>query len=161
VEEEGAATKGIERIQEGLRRRPPQGRIAQTYCQALLAEAYGKAGMPKAGIEELKTAQAAVEATEERFFEAELNRLQGELLRQAGVSDQEAEQYFLQALAIARTQSARSLELRATISLARLRQEQGKEEEGRVMLSKIYDGFSEGLETEDLRDARAFIAAHP
>lgn len=160
VEDEGAAI-GIRRIQEGLRLRPPKGLVAQTYFRAMLAEAYGKAGMLEQGITELKTAQENVEATQERFFEAEINRIHGELLRQANAPDREAERHFLKALAIARTQSAKSLELRAAVSLARLWQKQGKVEEARNVLAKIYDGFSEGLETKDLQEARAFLTPYP
>jgi tetratricopeptide (TPR) repeat protein len=157
VEEEGAE-KGITRILEGLRLRPPKGRIAQTYFQALLADAYGKAVTPEKGIAELQTAQENVEATEERFFEAEINRLHGELLRQARASDQEAEQYFLKALDIARTQGAKSLELRAATSLVHLWQRQGKQEEARELLVGIYGWFTEGFDTADLQEAKDLLA---
>jgi hypothetical protein len=100
--------------------------------------------------------------TGERFHEAELYRLKGELTLQSKVSshkskEEEVEAYFLRAREIARTQHAKSLELRAAMSLARLWQQQGKAIEARDLLQDIYEWFTEGFDTKDLQDAEALL----
>ena len=96
--------------------------------------------------------------TEDRYYEAELNRLHGELLVMQDASNSpQAEQYFRTAIEIARRQSAKSWELRATTSLARLLAKQGKRDEARTMLSEIYNWFTEGFDTADLKDAKALL----
>jgi predicted ATPase len=140
--------------------------LTLTWCLAILAEAYGKVGQAEEGLSVLAEALAVVEKTGERFYEAELYRLKGELLLKSrdqgsGVSIQqvsEAEECFCQAIEIARSQSAKSLELRAVTSLSRLLQRQGKKEEARRMLGKIYGWFTEGFETPDLKEAEALLA---
>ena len=96
--------------------------------------------------------------TEDRYYEAELNRLRGELLLMQDASNSpQAEQYFRTAIEIARRQGAKSWELRATTSLARLLAKQGKRDEARTMLSEIYNWFTEGFDTADLKDAKALL----
>ena len=110
----------------------------------------------------LAEALAAVESTGERFYEAELDRLKGEcLLRQVAnqPSPQEAEACFQQALATAHRQQARSLELRAAMSLGRLWQQQGKRDEARALLAPIYGWFTEGFDTADLQEAKVLLEA--
>ena len=100
--------------------------------------------------------------TGERFWEAELHRLQGDLLlQQAGSQAQtaEAEACLQRALDVARHQQAKSLELRAAISLSRLWQRQGKQAEARQVLAEIYGWFTEGFDTADLQEARALLDA--
>jgi predicted ATPase len=124
----------------------------------LLAEAYGKVGQVEAGLQTLAEALALVDQTQERFYEAELYRLQGELLLVRSVEHHaEAETCFRQALDIARRQQAKSLELRAATSLARLWQRHGKRAEARALLAPIYGWFTEGFDTADLRDAKALL----
>ena len=90
---------------------------------------------------------------------AELHRLRGEWLLQAAPSDENrAEAAFHQALAVAREQQARSLELRAATSLARLWQQQGRREQARDVLAPVYGWFTEGFDTPDLQDARVLLA---
>jgi predicted ATPase len=137
----------------------------------LLAEAVGRLEQPAEGLSLLAEAQAVVAETEHRTFEAELHRLQGELLlkaegREARRKDEPpgvaAEACFQQAIAVAQRQEARSWELRATVSLARLWhsvQSQGKREEARQLLAEIYGWFSEGFDTADLQEARALLDA--
>lgn len=116
-------------------------------------------------IDETQQAQALmnealeiVRETEETFYEAELHRLKGEVsLRMDAVAD--AEQSFQHALAIAREQQAKSLELRAAMSLARLWQAQGRPAEAYQLLASVYSWFTEGFDTLDLREARALLAA--
>ena len=103
-----------------------------------------------------------VDKTEERFYEAELYRLKGELTLQSPVSNpksqvEEVEACSLKAIEIARRQSAKSLELRAVMSLSRLWQQQGKKAEARQMLTEIYGWFTEGFDTADLKDAKALL----
>jgi predicted ATPase len=93
-------------------------------------------------------------------YEAELYRLKGELLlRQAVPDGTQAEACFQQALAIARRQQARSWELRAAMSLARLWQQQGKQGEARQLLEEVYGWFTEGFDTADLQEAKALLEA--
>ena len=108
----------------------------------------------------LAEALALINSTGEGFHEAELHRLQGEfLLRQESAEGacHEAEACFRRALTIARGQQARSLELRAAMSLTRLYQKQDRQAEARPMLAECYDWFTEGFDTPDLREAKALL----
>jgi predicted ATPase len=132
------------------------------YFLALLAEAYGKAGQTQEGLTVLSEALNVVDKTLGRNHEAELYRLRGELTLQQEPQvsrevTQEAEGYFLKASDIARKQQAKSLELRAVMSLARLWQRQGKKEEARQLLAEIYGWFTEGFDTKDLQEAKALL----
>ena len=106
---------------------------------------------------------AIVEKIDERYYEAELHRLKGDLvLRHSGVEAEtgvqtEAEECLRKSIEIARQQEARSFELRAVMSLCRLWEQQGKKEQARQMLAEIYGWFSEGFDTKDLIDAKALI----
>ncbi len=95
----------------------------------------------------------------EHFYEAELLRLKGELLLKRPAPDEEPEACFRQAISVARRQSAKTLELRATTSLARLLAEHGKGEEARALLAEIYCWFTEGFDTADLKEAKALLDA--
>jgi predicted ATPase len=106
----------------------------------------------------LAEALAVTEHTGERCWEAEQYRLQGELL-QARADAWQAERCFRQALEIARHQQARSLELRAAMSLSRLWRQQGKRAEARDLLAPIYGWFTEGFDTADLQEAKALLDA--
>jgi len=100
-----------------------------------------------------------VETTGERWYEAELYRLKGELLLQQHADHQaEAETCFHHAIEIARNQQAKSFELRAATSLARLWQRQGKREEAQQVLGEVYGWFTEGFDTADLQEAKALLA---
>jgi predicted ATPase len=124
----------------------------------LLAEAYGQAGQPEAGLTVLAEALTLVAATEERWWEAELYRLQGALLLQLPCPDVgQAEACFQQALNVAHRQQARALELRAALSLARLWQGQGQHTAARQLLAEIYGWFTEGLDMPDLQAARVLL----
>jgi predicted ATPase len=98
--------------------------------------------------------------TGECCYEAELHRLKGELrLQQSSDNHPEAESCFHHALDIARTQQAKSLELRAATSLARLWQQQGKRQEAHDLLAPVYGWFTEGFDTADLQEAKALLDA--
>jgi predicted ATPase len=136
-----------------------------TWHLALLAEAYGKEGKPEEGLSKLSEAITLVNRAGERCYEAELYRLKGTLTLQSKVRGQkskveeEAEECFLKAIGISRKQQAKSLELRATVSLAKLWQQQGKRTEAHRMLADIYNWFTEGFDTKDLQEAKALLEA--
>jgi predicted ATPase len=175
--EQGQREEGIIQIRQGLAARQAIGAgILQSYFLTLLAEAYGKTGHAEEGLATLAEALAVIDKTGERFYEAELYRLKGELTLQKEFQVQgskfqvadpsplipdpqgEAEACFLKAIEIARKQQAKSLELRATISLTRLWQQQGKTAQAHQMLSEVYNWFTEGFDTKDLREAKALLA---
>ena len=117
-------------------------------------------GQPEAGLAALSEALALVEKTGERYYEAELHRLKGELLLQHAAPEvSHAEACFQQALDVARRQQAKSWELRAATSLSRLWQQQGKRAEAHALLAPIYGWFTEGFDTADLQEAKALLEA--
>jgi predicted ATPase len=125
---------------------------------ASLAEAHGKAGQTAEGLALLDEAQGLVAKTGERIAEAAAHRVKGGLLLARSPSDPaQAEASFREALEVARRQSAKSWELRAATSLARLWQRQGKRDEARDLLAPVYAWFTEGFDTRDLRDAKALL----
>ena len=125
----------------------------------LLAGAHAIAGQTAEGLGAIAEALALVASTKERFYEAEICRVKGELLLKHGRSNTvaEAESCFRQALDISRAQSSKSWELRAATSLARLWRDQGKRAEARDLLAPVYGWFTEGFETADLKDAKALL----
>jgi predicted ATPase len=161
------STEGLVQIRPGLDTYRLIGAEFQwPHLLALLAEASGLLGQPEGGLAALEEALTLVEQTGERYYEAELHRQQGELLllRAArshpapGSQEQhEAEACFQHALDVARQQQAKSLELRAALSLARLWQRQGKCAEAYDLLAPVYGWFSEGFDTADLIDAKALL----
>ena len=201
--EQGQEEEGIAEMRQSLAAMHTVGsKLGQPYYFALLTEAYAKVGQVEEGLRVLAEALALVDKNGERFYEAELYRLKGELsLQSKQVKDKskpshgrvknksevsstqpltpstqaevarEAEGCFLKAIDIARKQHAKSLELRATMSLARLRQQQAAQAATRTtqhatrvrftkalkMLSEVYDWFTEGFDTKDLQEAKALI----
>ena len=128
------------------------------YLLSLLVDACWKIGQVEAGLETAEDALQLIEKTGERNWEAEIYRLKGELLlKHPAPEETEAEQCFHQALDIATAQSAKSLELRGAMSLARLRRSQEKQEEARNLLAPIYESFTEGFDTADLKEAKALL----
>jgi adenylate cyclase len=131
----------------------------------VLAQMHGKAGQADEGLRLIEDAMAFVERTEERYHEAELHRLRGEirLLKHGNLAGTAAED-FRTAIEIAQAQGARMLELRAAMSLCRLRRDYGTEDElakAQVRLAEVYDGFTEGFDTQDLQEARALLDSPP
>jgi predicted ATPase len=132
--------------------------LFSSYFLALLADAHSRAGQAGTGLRLAADALDRVEQTGVRWIEAELYRLQGELLLALPNPDQpEAEACFRQALGVAREQDAKMWELRAATSLARSLIEQGRLAEGYDLLAPIYGWFAEGLDTPDLSDAKALL----
>ena len=159
--EHGQGVAGLAHMRQGLVAYQATGAaVFRPYYLAFLAEAYGKVGQAGEGLTLLGEALAAVHKTGERFYEAELYRLKGELLLvRSAETHGEAEACFQQALLVARHQQAKSLELRAAMSLSRLWQQQGKRDEARQLLAPIYGWFTEGFDTPDLKEAKALLAA--
>jgi predicted ATPase len=125
---------------------------------ALLVEAHGAAGQTEEGLYMVAEALALVEKNGLRFYEAELRRLQGELLlKQATPDSRQAETCLHCALDLARSQQAKSLELRAAMSLSRLWHQHGKKEEACRLLKEIHGWFTEGFDTPDLQEAKALL----
>jgi class 3 adenylate cyclase/predicted ATPase len=161
VAQQGEVTEGIAQIRQGLAAwRAGGAGVAWPWWLALLAEACGTVGQLDEGLRALEEALAAVQHNEEHHYEAEVYRLKGELLLQEPPAHQEeAEEHFHQALAVARRRQAKSWELRAAMSLSRLWQQQGKHDEARELLAPVYGWFTEGFDTADLQEAKALLEA--
>jgi predicted ATPase len=177
--EQGQIEEGVVQIRQGLTAyRATGSEYAQSSYLALLAEAYKKAGQIEEGLSTVSEALMLVNRTGERYYEAELYRLKGELSLQSRQvmtsqdkseftnpqpsifnpqAEAEAEACFLRAIEIARTQQARSWEVRASTSLARLWQQQGKQHEAHTMLGEVYGWFTEGFDTKDLQEAKVLL----
>jgi predicted ATPase len=156
---QGQGVAGVAQMHQGLAAYHATGAaMGQTYLRALLVEGYGNVGQVDTGLRLLAEILAVVERTGERVWEAELYRLKGTLLLRQSVPDEhQAETCFQIALAIARRQQSKSLELRATMSLSRLWQQQGKRQEARQLLAEVYGWFTEGFDTADLQEAKALL----
>jgi predicted ATPase len=157
--EQGRDQEGIAHIQEGLAASRAIGaELVRPYHLCLLAEAYQNTDRFDDALSVLREALAAADEHEIRAFEAEIDRLKGEvLLKQNDSNTAEAQSCYARAIEIARRQSGKSLELRATTSLARLLAKQGHRDEARAMLAEIYGWFTEGFDTADLKDAKTLL----
>ncbi len=157
--------EGITQIRQGIDTWRATGSTLffQPFLLAMLAEAQAKVGLTEEGLNVLTESLAIVNKTGERFWEAELYRLKGELTLQSEVQasqfkvQDEAEECFCRAIDIARRQNAKSLELRAVMSLSRLWRSRGKQRQARQMLAEIYSWFTEGFDTADLKQASALL----
>jgi predicted ATPase len=156
---QGQGAAGLAQLHQGLAAVVATGQeLTRPLCLVLLAEALGQVGQVAAGLRLLAEARTVLEASRRGDLLAEAYRLQGEfLLRQAVSEAAQAEACFHQALAIARRQQAKSWELRATVSLSRLWQQQGKRQEARQLLADVYGWFTEGFDTADLQEAKALL----
>jgi predicted ATPase len=150
---------GIAKLREGSAAALATGsELWRPYFLGLLAEAMGAAGQPEDGFRLLAEAQEVMARTDEHFYEAELSRLTGVLhLAHAPAAQVEAEANLRHALEVARYQEAKSLELRAAVSLSRLWQQQGKHTVAHELLAPIYGWFTEGFDTIDLQEAKALL----
>ncbi|MCY1198769.1 TOMM system kinase/cyclase fusion protein [compost metagenome] len=163
--EQECREEGIAQMRQGLTAYHDTGaKFGRPYFLALLAQTYGNAGQIQAGLDALAEALAFTSNTGERYYEAELYRLKGELFLQGSSAQPciskdrvEAEGCFHRAIAIARQQSAKSLELRATFSLARLWEQQGKKEVARQILSRLHEAYTEGFDTRDWQQAKDLL----
>ena len=156
---QGQGEAGLAAMRQGLAADLATGStLCQPYFLGLLAEAYGAGGHPDEGLHALAEALAVLDTTELRYYAAELYRLKGALLLQQAVPDAaQAEACFHQALDVARQQQAKSCELRAATSLARLWQSQDKRQEAYALLAPVYAWFTEGFDTADLQEAKTLL----
>jgi predicted ATPase len=153
----GEASEAVTLLTEGLALITATGTVAfKALYLARLAEVCAVLGQPAEGLSKTKEGAQFIEATEERIWEADLHRVQGDLLNATGDHDG-AEGSFHRALAVARHQSAKTLELRAATSLARLWCNQGRRAEARSLLAPIYNWFTEGFDTPVLKEANALL----
>jgi predicted ATPase len=158
---QGQSEAGMTQVRQGIAAyRATGAAVGVSYHCVVLAEVCAHLGHIEDGLQALAEAHTWVEQQEERMWEAEICRLRGVLLlRQPGTPQAEAEAWLQRALDVARRQQAKSLELRAAMSLARLRQQQGKRAEAHALLAPIYGWFTEGFDTADLQEARALLEA--
>ena len=156
---QGEAVAGLAQLRQGLVAVLTTGQaLARPFCLVLHAEVAGHGGQVEEGLRLLAEALTAFEDSGRGDLLAEAHRLQGELLlAQDSSGEEDAVACFQQALDIARRQQARSWELRAAMSLARLWQQQGKRSEARELLAPIYGWFTEGFDTADLQEAQALL----
>ena len=176
--EQGLQEEGIEKVREGLAAHQATGaKVARPHFLAVLVEALGKVRQAEEGLRVLEEALELTHPNGEACYLAELYRIKGELLLMQATDRvlsravaggkavveaeppavAQAEGCFSQSIKIAQQQKAKSWELRAVVSLARLYQNQGKQEEARGLLTQIYDRFTEGFDTVDLREAKALL----
>jgi class 3 adenylate cyclase/predicted ATPase len=155
----GEVGEGLRSFQQALGERRGKGlRLRQAYYLAILAEAHGSAGRSDKGLEAVDEALKLISSTEERRWEAIAHRVRGDLLLTSSFRNEAAaEAAFQRAIEVASNQEAKSLELRAATSLARLWRDQGKRAQARDVLAPVYGWFTEGFDTADLRDAKALL----
>jgi predicted ATPase len=156
----GQPEEGIRLLEQSLTKIPSGAHLGAPFHLIALAEVYGKAGQPEEGLKRLAAAEELVEKTAERWAEAEMHRLRGNLLLSANGCEA-AEDSFNQALAVARRQNAKFWELRAATDLARLWSEQGRRHEARDLLAPVYGLFDVRPDTPDLKDAETLLVALP
>jgi predicted ATPase len=151
------STEAVAEIRRSIKAYRATGtRLQSTHHLTLLAQALAACGQYREGLAVLREAAALVEDTGERYVEAEIRRLEGNLLLIENGPAQ-AEARYASALEVARSQEGRSFELRAAVSLARLWEEQGRQAEARDLLAPVYGWFAEGFDTADLKEAKVLL----
>jgi predicted ATPase len=156
---QGQGEAGMAQVRQGIAAYRATGAAVHVpYLCTMLAEISAHLGYTEDGLQALVEAHTLVEQHENRWWEAEVHRLRGVLLlRQPGTPQAEAEAWLQRALDVARRQEAKSLELRAAMSLSRLWQQQDQQAEARALLAPIYGWFTEGFDTPDLLEAKALL----
>jgi predicted ATPase len=156
---QGQGEEGIAQVRQGIAAfRATGAELFVPYFYTMLADISDHLGHTEDGLQELAEAHTLVEQHDERWCEAEVARLRGVLLlQQPGTSPAEAEAWLQRALDVVRRQEAKSLELRAAMSLSHLWQHQGKRDEACALLAPIYGWFTEGFDTADLQEAKALL----
>ena len=155
--ERGEVEEGIVQMRRGLDSWRSTGHVVYFPGHlALIADASGRCGQVEEGLALVQEAIDLVEKEGQRYWEAEVHRVKGELLKLSS-RESEVEACFRQAIEVARRQRAKTYELRATTSLGRLLQKEGRSGEARPLLSEIYGWFTEGFDTPDLKEARALL----
>jgi tetratricopeptide (TPR) repeat protein len=157
--EQGQLSQGIDEMCRGLSAYSTTGaQVSRPWFLSLLATLYGKIGEWEKAQQSLSDAMMEMSGMGSRFYEAEVYRLRGALVLASPLDDHpEVASCFQQAIAIAQTQQAKSWELRAATSLAKLWQRQGKRQEAYDLLAPVYNWFTEGFDTADLKDAKALL----
>jgi class 3 adenylate cyclase/predicted ATPase len=152
-------SEGIQMITSGITAyRSTGSRVYLPIFWSHLSSAYAQLGQFDDAWRCIGEAVTAVETTKERWYEAEINRIRGEIaLKLPQLGPSQAEAYFERALSVARAQQAKSWELRAAMSMARLWRGRAKRNEARDLLAPVYSGFTEGFDTYDLREAKALV----
>jgi predicted ATPase len=154
----GELEQGIASMEQGLALFSAVRQVTRPYMLAVLASTKANLGRPDEGLELLKDALASTAVSGERWWQAELHRLSGRLLAARGQHD-ESEACFRCAIEVSRGQSAKTLELRAATSLARLWSDRGRNVEARDLLAPVYGWFTEGFDTPDLKEAKILLDA--
>jgi class 3 adenylate cyclase/predicted ATPase len=156
---QGRGEQGMTQVHQGIAAwRATGAALSIPYFCTVLADISAHLGHTEDGLQALTEAHTLVEQHEERYWEAEVCRLRGVLLlRQPGTPQAEVEAWLQRALDVARRQEAKSLELRAAMSLSRLWQQQGKRQEAHALLAEVYVWFTEGFDTADLQEAQALL----
>jgi predicted ATPase len=157
--ETGNAPEAVRAITSGMTLlRSTGATLYEPYHLWHLAMAYAELDQPDDAQRCIHEAIAKVERLNEKWCEAEVHRMAGEIALKSPAPDTEkAEKYFDRALAVARQQQAKSWELRAAMSIARLWRDQGKRDEARELLAPVYGWFTEGFDTRDLKEAKALV----
>jgi predicted ATPase len=158
---QGQDEAGLAQVRQGIAAwRATGAALGVPYFCTVLADVSAHLGYTEDGLQALAEAHTLMDQQEERWWEAEICRLRGVLLlQQTGTPQAEAEAWLQRALDVARRQEAKSLELRAAMSLAQLWQQQGKRAEARGLLAPIYGWFTEGFDTADLQEAKMLLEA--
>jgi predicted ATPase len=154
----GAPEEGIAEIRRGIEVLQSTAGARLPYYRALLVEACTGIGLIDEALQAIADGFADIRKTEERCWEPELHRLRGELLRSAAMNrGAEAEACFRAAIEVARGQRAKSLELRAAVSLARLWRDEGRRADAHRLVAEVFDCFTEGFDTPDLEAASSLL----
>jgi predicted ATPase len=155
----GKASEAIQMITSGITTyRSTSSRVYLPFFLAHLSKAHAELGQFDDAWRCIGEAMTAVETTKERWYEAEINRIKGEIaLKLPQLGSSQAGAYFERALTVARAQQAKSWELRAAMSMARLWHDQGMREKARALLAPIYGWFTEGFDTLDLKQAKVLL----
>ena len=155
---QGQVEEGIAEMRGGIKAAESTGVVIPTWCLFPLAEEYLRAGRSSDAGELVDQMLERVQRTGNREDEADVYRLKGELSMMRDAPDKlAAEKCFRAAIEVARRQSAKLYELRANMSLARLLRDTDRSDEARTILTGIYNGFTEGFDTPDLKDAKALL----
>jgi class 3 adenylate cyclase/predicted ATPase len=159
VVQQNPTPEGVAQLHRDIEAGRALGWSLSTFIEIMGAEALGKVGDPEVGLRRLDEAQAFLEKAEQRLPEADCHRVRADLLLALGAPDEAIEASLRRAIDIARAQNGRTFELRAATRLARLWLVHGRGAEARALLEPVYDWFTEGIETDDLREARALLDA--
>jgi predicted ATPase len=156
--QQGATEAGIALMSQSAESRAAQGvSWYQARYLCMLAATYAQVGQAEPGLRIIAEAKDLIAKNGEHMWEGELSRIEGELMRVQGRSATEIEVCLGRAMAITRAQGAKSLELRAARSLARLWCDRGKPKQARELLAPVYGWFTEGFDTLDLKEAKALL----